>query len=614
MFSRPRASLLPLCLLLCACSKDQRVTRKIAILPFENLSASPDLQWAGRAFAEVVAAQLTGCPDADPAVAPSLREAAASGASGIVHGYYSLVGGRLRVQAVLENTATRRITETASAAGAPGAILELAGAVARQIDPRVRPFSTASEAALRAYVEALSASDPSQDMQRAISADPNFGLAYVAWAQWLVSRGERDRARQVAETGLGQGMRMASVERARLQVLAAALDGDRVAERRALEALARATPADGSVFARLAGMYLGARDYPAAVQWYQKALERDPDNVTLLNEAGYTNAYARDLDGAVKHLSRYRDLRPLEANPLDSLGDVHFYLGQFSRAEKFYLDAYARDPSFLMRTELYKAAWARLMTGDLKSADETFAKYLEARRELNDSLLPYRRAQWEYSTGRRKQAIARLGPMLEGPQPALASLAAAQASIWLLETGDASQARQYALRAAPGNPFAVACRFLSEPPASASEWAVRAERAFPEPGQAGLKQYALASALLLSKHFPEAAAHWRKIYESMPPGSLDPVDVPLAWALVETGQLAPAEPLLASYGIPDALREHPFLSLSFPRIFFLRGALLERQGRRQEARANYELFLRLSGDLPMIFGEEQRAREALARL
>jgi predicted RNA polymerase sigma factor len=72
--------------------------------------------------------------------------------------------------------------------------------------------------------------------------------------------------------------------------------------------------------------------------------------------------------------------------------------------------------------------------------------------------------------------------------------------------------------------------------------------------------------------------------------------------------------LLASYGIPDALREHPFLSLSFPRIFFLRGALLERQGRRQEARANYELFLRLSGDLPMIFGEEQRAREALARL
>lgn len=614
MCSRPRAWLLLLCVLLCACSKDQRATRKLAVLPFENLSADQELQWVGRALAEVVTAQLTGCPDTDPAVAPSLREAAALGSSGIIQGYYSIVGGRLRIQAVLENTATRRIARTASAAGAPGALLELAGAVARQIDPQARPFSTASDAALRAYVEALSASDPSQDFQRAISADSKFGLAYVAWAQWLVSRGERPRARQVVEAGLGKGTEIAQVERARLQVLAAALDGDRVAERRALAGLARATPADAAVYSKLAAMDLALRAYPAAVQWYEKALERDPDNVALLNEAGYAQAYARDLEAAVKHLSRYRELRPLEANPLDSLGDVHFYLGQFSRAEKFYLDAYARDPSFLLRSELYKAAWARLMTGDLKSADETFGKYLEARQGLNDPLLPYHRAQWEYLTGRRKQAIARLDPVLEGPQPALASLAAAQASIWLLETGNAAQARQYALRAAPGNPFSVACRFLTEPPTSASEWAIRAERAFPEPAQAGLKQYALATALLFSKHFQEAAARWKKLYEETPPGSPDPVDVQLAWALVETGQFALAEPLLANNPIPDSLREHPVLSLSFPRVFFLRGVVLERQGRRQDARTNYEMFLRLAGDLPMIFGEEQRAREALARL
>jgi hypothetical protein len=42
--------------------------------------------------------------------------------------------------------------------------------------------------------------------------------------------------------------------------------------------------------------------------------------------------------------------------------------------------------------------------------------------------------------------------------------------------------------------------------------------------------------------------------------------------------------------------------------------VLEKQGRREEARTHYGLFLRYSGDLPMVFGEEQRAREALARL
>jgi len=609
-----RACLLPLWALLCACSGDQHATRKLAVLPFENLSASRELDWVGRALAEVVTAQLTGSPEIEPAVAPGLREAAGSGATGIVHGYYSMAAGRLRVEAVVENTATRRAAKTASAAGAPGGILALADAVARQLDPQARRFSTASEAALRAYVEALGAREPAGDFERAVSADPNFGAAYLAWAQWLVARGERARARQAVAAGLGRGAGIPEVERARLGVLAAALDGDRVAERRALAGLARATPADASVYERLAAMDLASRAYPAAVRWYEKALEREPDNVALLNETGYAQAYARDLEAATKSLSRYRDLRPLEANPLDSLGDVHFYLGQFSRAEKYYLEAYARDASFLSRAELYKVAWARLMGGDLKGADEAFAKYLEARRGLNDLLVPYRRAQWEYLTGRRKQAIARLDQVVQAPQTALASLAAAQLSIWRLETGNAAQARQDALRAGPGHPLSGACRLWTEPPASASEWAVRAERAFPEASQAGLRQYALGYALLFSKHFPEAAVCWTKLYQQTPPGSPDPVEVQLAWALVETGRFAPAEELLAANPIPDALREHPFLSLSFPRVFFLRGVLLERQGRRQEARANYEMFLRLSGDLPAIFGEERRAREALGRL
>ncbi|MGD0201515.1 MAG: hypothetical protein ABSD27_12255, partial [Bryobacteraceae bacterium] len=58
--------------------------------------------------------------------------------------------------------------------------------------------------------------------------------------------------------------------------------------------------------------------------------------------------------------------------------------------------------------------------------------------------------------------------------------------------------------------------------------------------------------------------------------------------------------------------EHPLLALVFPRIFYLRGALAEKQGRLEAARRNYRLFLQYSGDLPVIFGEAQRARAALA--
>ncbi len=51
-----------------------------------------------------------------------------------------------------------------------------------------------------------------------------------------------------------------------------------------------------------------------------------------------------------------------------------------------------------------------------------------------------------------------------------------------------------------------------------------------------------------------------------------------------------------------------FSSLYFPRLFFLRGALLARDGHRAEAARNYQMFRTLSGPDSAIWGEEQRAR------
>lgn len=360
-------------------------------------------------------------------------------------------------------------------------------------------------------------------------------------------------------------------------------------------------------------MDLAARAYQAAVEQYEMAAGRDPGNALLWNQLGYAQAYARDLESAVRSLSHYREMRPQEANPLDSLGDVHFYLGRFPEAEKHYLQAYTNEPSFLLGGELYKAAWARLMAGNLKGADETFGKFLQARQELKDALVPYRQAQWEYLTGRRKQAMVRLEQFTKASQPALASLGFAQLSIWSLETGDAARAREYAQRTAPGNNLAAICRFLTQPPASAAEWAARAERSFADPAQAGAKEYALGYALLFARSFREAAPRFRQLYQQTGPTSQEPVDVLLAWALLESGQINDAAGLLATNPLPEPTGERPFLSLSFPRVFFLRGLLAEKQGRGEDARANYNLFLRYSGEPPMSFGEEERARQSLSR-
>jgi Flp pilus assembly protein TadD/TolB-like protein len=565
-FSGTRAWLL-VPLLLCGCSARRPAeVRKIAIPPFENLSAEARLDWLESGFGEMLRLELTGSPRSLPVRVARAADAIPAGAAYVVRGYYFRSGGRLRVEATLEDLRAQSTVETASAsAPGEGGAIALGESIARQIDPAARPAGTRNPAALEAMVRG--------DFPSAAAADPDFGAAYVAWAQSLVARRETDKAREVIATARARAGRFPAVERDLFALAAASLDNDAAGRRRALIALSRSTPADPFPLAALAEQDFNARAFPGAAVFYRQALERDPDNVAILNQLGYAEAYAGDLASAVQHLTRYRDLRPREANPLDSLGDVNYYAGRFAEAEKYYLQAHARDATFLAGGELYKAAWARLMRGDLAGADALFAKYMQA---SPDALAPYRRAQWEYLTGRRREGMARLAA-LDTP------LAAAQLAIWQLETGDPAGARRNALRAGAAGPGAIV-RYVTMPQGA------------PPPGLAG--EYASAYALLYSKQFRAAGERLRALYARTPPGSGEPLEVLLAWTVAESGDARHAAALAATNVIPDTAGAHLFLSLSFPRILFLRG--------------DYKLFLQYSGDLPTIFGEEARARAALA--
>jgi tetratricopeptide (TPR) repeat protein len=88
----------------------------------------------------------------------------------------------------------------------------------------------------------------------------------------------------------------------------------------------------------------------------------------------------------------------------------------------------------------------------------------------------------------------------------------------------------------------------------------------------------------------------------------------LAWAYAETGRLPQAEQLLARTPIPLSSGEPLFAELIFPRYLYLRGALLEKQGKREEAKQSYELYLKYAGDLPGIFGDQEKVRKSLGNL
>ena len=118
---------------------------------------------------------------------------------------------------------------------------------------------------------------------------------------------------------------------------------------------------------------------------------------------------------------------------------------------------------------------------------------------------------------------------------------------------------------------------------------------YPLPAQSSLRDYARAYALLFDKQFQAAVPALLDLYQR-PTGELDDgLTVLLAWAYEESGQWQRAEPLLRLTPLPQAAGLPMFSSLYFPRLFFLRGVVLEREGHRAEAARYYQLFRTLSG-------------------
>ena len=583
--------------LVVSCSRKDRGAQRVAILPFENL-ATPELDWMRRGFAEALRLQLAGAPQIEPVLISSLRDAPAVGASEILEGHFSLDGGRLRVEAVLEDAVRVRNLGTIGASGPAADMLPLAQSVALEIDPGSRPLPTSGPRAFEAYIAAIEARDAASadaGFDRAVGADPEFGAAYLAWIQSLIARGDGARAAQVLAAAKQKSAGFQPLERARLDLAASVLAGDRAAERRALVALTRADPADASTYSRLSEIDAAAHSYRDAAAFCQKESDREPASVLLLNQLGYLRAWAGDLDGAVGALERYRSLRPAEANPSDSLGDVYYWFGRFAEAERAYREASAKDPSFEGGAEMYKIAWARLMRGDLKGADASFAEFLQARKNAGDSLVEYRQAQWEYLTGRHREAFARLDRFASSARPAEASLSYAQLAVWAVEDRDRQRAHGYAAKASAPLPVAFLARFLAQPATTPAEWTARAAIAFPAPSQAGLRRLALAYALLSSGEFAAAVAPLQEIYDATQPSSPDWPAVPLAWALIEAGKYDRLPSLVSGNQAPNPASDGPLQSLVFPRVLYVRSVQAGKQGRSAEAAADLKLFSQYGG-------------------
>ncbi len=538
-------------------------------------------------------------PVSAPGTSAERTQALVAGANRIAYGYYSVRGGRLHAHLWLADTQTEKIVQVADANtpanDALGAATDLARQLAAgQLAARPAAYYTRSEACLRAYAEGLESKgipQASARMEEAIAADPDFGPAYRSLAELDVQRQDRNGARAILGRGLARGG-MAPIERARVQFDAASMDNDPAAKQQALAAIAKLEPGNAGAWQSFADAAMARHDYPAAVDGYHRALAIEPDSAAVLNQLGYAETWAGHFDEGVAALRKYRSLRPKDANGLDSLGDLNLIENRYKEAEDFYRQAYKLDPNFNGNCDLFKAAMARAMTGDVAGAEDFYKQYIAARTLAHDPDAPFEQAEWLWLTGRRKQAADQELGYAETAEAhndrSGAARAYAQMAVWDLMTNDRAAAQERLKAAAPpdaaSSSAVLIARFLAQPSASAAEWQARADRLAPNAAQNAVKLRMLGWALLLDHQFAAAKAALQKIYDTTGVSSNEGITVLLAWCDVETGDYNSAAPLLAQTPVPPASGVSTFMPLWFPRIFELRAAVAEKGGRADEAK------------------------------
>ena len=456
-----------------------------------------------------------GRPASAPGISAERTAAAGAGATRAIAGYLLKSGSGVRLVSTIEDLGTHRILRLTSATGK--GVLDVIGSAAGELAAKPRPGLTANEAALHSYSTALEAPLDQQAplLETAVADDPKLGSA---WTYLVRLKARQNRAEGVATADRAVEQKLESIDTAAIELEKAELTGDRPARLEALRRFVALNPGDILLLRNLAEQESVAGDFARSADDWRKILLLLPGDVSALNQAAYNYAWSGNYPEAVRAINEYAQRAPRDANPLDSLGDINYWFKRFPEAATNYKAAHDKDPKMLNGGDLYKAAWARLRSGDQKAADDLLNQYVKLRQEAGDRTLVVLNADWLYQTGREQDAEAMLRKAGASPaDPGQRVLIFSELAIWDLVAGKREAALADLQNAGPiVTPTVVTARFTAQPSASAAEWEARAAKLFAAPQIAALHDTALSWALILDGKKAAAREVWEKLAAERP--------------------------------------------------------------------------------------------------
>src|ERR1700723_745425 len=272
---------------------------------------------------------------------------------------------------------------------------------APQKAPEIEQASTSNVEAYRHYQLGIDygrrylMSDAVRDPEEAVRLDSQFALADLRLADQYRLLGDLRHSNELAIKVSQNQSRLPRYEQLALQVLKARRSEDPEAELAARQQLVAEFPRQSIDRGILAGTLGGFGKPEQALKVLQQGLALDPKNEDLLNFESYGLAAMGDFSGALAANDSYMAIRPGDANPLDTRGDVLFMAGRDDEAVAAYRKVLELKPDFGDYGEYLKLAIVYTDQKKPDMANAAFQQYAHRASSLSRLYVPGFEAQFK---------------------------------------------------------------------------------------------------------------------------------------------------------------------------------------------------------------------------
>ncbi len=181
------------------------------------------------------------------------------------------------------------------------------------------------------------ADDARRSLERAVELDSTFAVAWLYLG--LAYRSLRDINSAEAAYVRAKRLAVSAPEKDRLYIealYAMTIERDNQKYFDLLQELVRKYPKEKFAHVQMALCYESQNQLQAAIESYEKALALDPRYGDALNGIAYEYANLEDYPTAIGYLERYAAVSPGDTNPIDSMAEMYFRLGDLDKAVELY--------------------------------------------------------------------------------------------------------------------------------------------------------------------------------------------------------------------------------------------------------------------------------------